>query len=229
MTFYESPILVTGASGGIGSAIVRLLSSRGETVIPIVRHTNRVSNLPPEPASMSVDLADKESIRQLSVAIRGHCDSVKWFIHCAGYIDTDGTHESVEKNFAINTFAPISLTESLIDKIQPGGGVVFITSTAGIWGSPAWPIYSASKSALHGYAFALQKRIGDNRRCVVIAPGPTNTPMRERVAHDAAAHQSPETVAAHVIEILDAPYDASIQQLFVLRDDLIEYARIETL
>jgi NAD(P)-dependent dehydrogenase (short-subunit alcohol dehydrogenase family) len=75
---------------------------------------------------------------------------------------------------------------------------------------------------LHGFAFSLQQLLGKKRRSIVVCPGPTNTPMREKFAHDSMQHQSPETVANLILDEVIGKPDEREQKLFVIRKGAAE-------
>jgi NAD(P)-dependent dehydrogenase (short-subunit alcohol dehydrogenase family) len=91
------------------------------------------------------------------------------------------------------------------------------SSTAGLWGGGTTPLYAASKSALHGFAFSLQKDFGSERSSIVVCPGPSNSPMREAHAQDATLHQSPDTIAKILLDDVLSARDEREQKLFVIR------------
>jgi short-subunit dehydrogenase len=224
--------VITGAGGDIGRALVDAFAVRGDSIIAVVKDEASAAALesfsakyPGKVRVEHADLSSKDEVARLAGRLTAQAP-IRWLVHCAGLIARDGEEESIEQSFVVNTFAPIELSLALKGSITPDGGVLFISSTAGIWGSPVSPIYSASKSALQGFAFALQKILGGDRRSIVVAPGPTNTKMRESIAHDAAKHQSPETLARLILEILDTP-DERDQKLFVVRNGGVEKIIIE--
>ena len=132
-----------------------------------------------------------------------------WIIHAAGTIHPqEPAHgqslQEISKTLRVNAEAVVYTSEELLPFITKGGGIIFISSTAGIWGNKDFPIYSASKGGLNTYGMALARRLeGSGMSSIVIAPGPTNTPMRARIAADAMKEQSPAVVAEVIIQIIN--------------------------
>ena len=223
----RSVVAITGAVGGLGSALVRGFLDRGCFVVAVVKpgSPENIADVSDDCATRlsyeHTDLAVRADVRALAEQLVKAHPSIEWLVHCAGYIATDGAAEPLDRTFEVNTFAPIILTSLCKDAIAAGGGVIFVSSTAGLWGG-ATPLYSASKSALHGFAFSLQKSFGSERSSIVVCPGPTKTPMREAHAHDATQHQSPKTVATILLEDVLGSRDNREQKLFVIRKGMLD-------
>jgi len=117
----------------------------------------------------------------------------------------------LKKTFSVNLFAPAYLDYKFKNNLKKNGGVIAISSTAGLSERPDYPVYAASKSGLNIFSKSLAKYFSKNRKAlssIIICPGPTNTPMRERLAHDAKKHQSPEFIAELIKKIISgkSPY-----------------------
>ncbi len=192
-------ILLTGASGGIGSAIRTTLESEGHTVITTDRN--------------ETDLTSPEAIRTLSSKI-GKIDVI---VCSHGYIDTassfaEQTIEALDKTFAVNT-----LSVAYIARQFPSVDMITLSSTAALRPNGKYPAYSASKAAVN----VLMQNLARHRPehlYVTICPGATNTKMREKIAHDAAQHQSPSEVAALVTDIISGKETVQTGDIWVVRD-----------
>ena len=201
-------ILIIGATGGIGSAIVRALAKKDAIIFATGRDIGRLAKLEDdlketkcEHQIYSLDLSDLKNIKIFENAFRKQNTRLDWIIYCSGHIEKSETTrlleiEEVDLTMKLNLLAPIELTHLFEKYIREGGGVLFISSTAGIWGNGEYPIYSTAKGALNNFAKSLAKKWGGEKKSMAICPGPTNTPMREIIANDAANHQDPKEVAA---------------------------------
>lgn len=112
--------VVTGAASGIGDAVARQLIDAGAEVHSLDRN---------EPAAavtghIKVDLASPDSIDEALARLDGFYDAL---INVAGVPGT----APADVVFAVNTLAPRHLTESFLDRLNPGGSVVIVSSTAG--------------------------------------------------------------------------------------------------
>lgn len=176
-------ILLTGSSGGIGSAIRHTLENTGYTVIAADRNT--------------YDLASQKAIEELSSAI-GRIDTIV----CAhGYIDTASSFreqsiEALQKTFDVNTLSIAYLARQF-----PNADMIVLSSTAALHPNGKYPAYSASKAAVNTLMQNLACH-SPERRYITICPGATNTKMREKIAHDAVQHQNPMVIADVVLSAM---------------------------
>ena len=200
---------MTGASGGIGSAIARLLAPTHEVwlggrTIP--------ADLPGRP--WPVDLRDLDTFEQRTAEI-GDLDVL---VHSAAVSEL-GTVASTSvqtwrDTFELNLFAVAELTRVLLPKLRAAKGhVVLINSGAGIRVNATWGSYGASKFALRAYADALRAEEPD-LRVTSVFPGRTATEMQRKVrAAEGATYEPenylrPESVAQAVLNAVTTPADA---------------------
>jgi NAD(P)-dependent dehydrogenase (short-subunit alcohol dehydrogenase family) len=179
--------VVTGATRGIGRAIVDRLLDEGRNVIVIARHED-----PAFPAPLVlVDLLDPDATRDaLSQIVRRH--PVGGLVNNAGFNQMQGlgaiTDDAYEKIFALNCRAAVECTQALLPGIiaardgqgRPSGRIVNIASRS-LLGRVEGSVYSAAKAALVGFtrSWALElAHHGVTVNCV--APGPVATEMFER-------------------------------------------------
>lgn len=206
-------ILVTGASGGIGGAIVSSLKEAGHTVVAI--------------SHSDADLTSYSAVEQLKekVAASGPLD---WVVCSHGFLDDstsidDESPEDMQKTFAVNTFSLFYIAKLFTPMLSKNGGMVFISSTAGLQANGRVASYSASKAAVNSLAQALARNKPDYT-FFSVCPGPTNTPMRERTAHDAATKQSPSVVADMVRALVEGTGDYRSGDVVVVKDTTVSIA-----
>ena len=203
-------VLVTGAHGGIGEAIVETLTAAGHHVIGADRKDADVSRF--------------VEVQKLEEKILQEVDSIDWLVCAHGYLDPvtileEQTPESIAATFLINSVSIAYLAKVFLRHIPAGGGIIAISSTAGTHASGATPVYSASKAAVD----SLMQALAHNRKdqlFYALCPGPTNTPLRERFAHDAAKQQSPEVVATAVLDLIDNKGTHADGDVIVVRDGI---------
>jgi short-subunit dehydrogenase len=229
-------VLILGASGGIGSAIARKLAHASCELILADRDTQsletltshiRTENL--EPTTMVIDLENEDHITGLCTEIADSEKGLDWIIFSAGYIDPKekaGTNDasSIQRTFTVNTTANAQIAALLTPILRTGGGMIHLSSTAGLWGNGAYPVYSASKAAINTYSQALARRIENERlnlTSIALCPGPTNTAMRELIAGDADKHQDPEVIADLVYEIVNGTSLYKNGDILVVRDEAV--------
>jgi 3-hydroxy acid dehydrogenase / malonic semialdehyde reductase len=169
--------IVTGASSGIGAAVVRALRAAGATVAGGAR---RVEQLDADVA-LPLDVTDSESCElfvEQAVAELGGLDIV---VNNAGLaLGRDPFDESTEEDertvLETNVHGLIRITRLCLKHLRDGGHIVNMGSVAGIAAYPNGSLYVTSKFAVHGFAKALREDLlGRPIRITTVAPGLVET------------------------------------------------------
>jgi NADP-dependent 3-hydroxy acid dehydrogenase YdfG len=214
---------ITGAGGGIGSAIAAALAPT-HTLLLAGRPSDRLDAVADrlDATTFPLDVTD-------AVAIEASCeivDELDVLVHNAGVsIPGHVAGSSVDEwraTFDVNVFGPVALTLALLPALRRARGrVVFINSGSGRRVSPGMASYSASKFALRAFAESLRED-EPQLRVTTVYPGRTDTEMqRELVAfegheYDPSKFLRPETVAAAVANAVATPPDGHLHEV-VLR------------
>lgn len=212
-------VLLTGAAGGIGSAIARRLSEVGARVLladldtPALAAIAAETEQTPVPCDLTRGPGRQAVIDSVSTAF-GALDGL---VYCAG-INAFGLHDTqsdelVERIMQINLVAPIQLTRHLIPLLEKGSNPVIVNlgSVFGHIGFPGFSLYSASKFGLRGYTETLRRELADGPiRVAWISPRATSTAMNAGVIDAVNAelkvnYDSPEHVAEAVVQTLARP------------------------
>ncbi len=156
-SFSGKNILVTGASGGLGSAIARNLAAEGAHLVLTSRSqkvlNELISSLPGSTQALAIaaDLSEPSQVEDLaSKAIKalGHID-VLFNNAGIGYfaLMEEARSENIRHLFEVNTFAPLALIRLLVPHMirRAGGRIVNIVSCAGRVPVPSVGIYGGSK------------------------------------------------------------------------------------
>jgi len=150
--------LVTGASSGIGYAIVKKLLELGYEVVGISRtitneHINH-NNF----QALQVDLSDEKALKQLSLKLKNEEYSV--VVHCAGFgvfaPHEELSFETITKMSFLNLTAPMILTNTLLRTLKKNDGyLIHINSIEALRASKFAALYSATKAGLKAFGDAL--------------------------------------------------------------------------
>jgi NAD(P)-dependent dehydrogenase (short-subunit alcohol dehydrogenase family) len=188
-------VLVTGASGGIGSVTVETLAERGAAVIAHYG-ANRdaaataVASLPEDRRLLvQADLASPGAGRRLfaeALAWRGRVDTV--VVNAATLVETpfdaadDVWDEGWETTLRVNVLEPVGLMrEALSHFLAAGGGTMIVLSSwAAERGSAIARLsaYAASKAAVRNVAQTIaHNHAKDGVLAYIVAPGIVHTPM----------------------------------------------------
>lgn len=215
--------MVTGASGGIGSAVVRRLRHRGDDVIALGRDAEKLKQLDARP--VVVDLTDPAAIGPAIEAL--DLDELDVLVHCAGVIGlspvAEAPPEAWTEHLMVNLVAPAEVTRACLPALRRATGhVVFLNFHSGHSGTPGWAAYAASKHGLRALADTLREE--EDRHGVGVTsvyPACTATPMQRalREGHGRRyrpeAYIQPETVADLICRAIQVPADARVTELTV--------------
>ncbi len=183
--FFKNKIVwITGASSGIGEALVIELNRLGAKLIISSRNREalyKVKNKCQKIVDVHVHPLDLENYTLLenktqeALKIFGKIDII---VHSGGLSQRatamETTLETNKKIMDINFFGTIAITHSLLPSMlkNNSGQIVVISSLVGKFGTPKRSAYSASKHALHGYFDSLRAEIYvSNVSITIVCPG----------------------------------------------------------
>jgi uncharacterized protein len=156
-------VLVTGATGGIGQAIVRAFAACGASLILTGRRTEVLEPLAAEVGgrALTCDLSDRSAVERLcGVVVAAELDVfvANAALPASGLL-TELTQEEIDRMLEVNLRAPIALARALAPgMIERGRGhMVFVSSLSGKAANPASSIYSATKFGVRGFALGLRE------------------------------------------------------------------------
>lgn len=167
--------LVTGASSGIGSAVVRRLLDTGWRVHGLSRTRGEIDH--PDFRFVRGDLMDEAS---LAAALDG-LEPPDAVVHAAGVLRVGTVGELGREDGRTMWRLHLDAAAQIIDRLAPampdGGRIVLIGSRTAA-GSAGRGLYAASKSAVVGLARSAALELAPRGITVnVVAPGATDTPM----------------------------------------------------
>jgi NAD(P)-dependent dehydrogenase (short-subunit alcohol dehydrogenase family) len=183
------PVIVTGASSGIGAATAKALGSVGASVVLVGRDKGRLaqSAAAVEQAGGKAhvveaeltDVAAAEGVVDQALAAFG---SLHGIVHSASVFDprplADTTFESFDEQWRANVAAPLFMTKAAVPHMKPGSSVVLVASTTATVGFPGCSAYTATKGAVISLGRALAVELAPaGIRINTVVPGYVRTPM----------------------------------------------------
>lgn len=187
-------VLLTGASSGIGAALVPVLRERGARLALIGRSSGALAAL-----AGTTDLvvaADLTDARQRATAI---AECLKTFGHPDVLINNAGAgaygntirmpDDVVRRLFEVNFFAPLQLCQLAVPHMPPGSLIVNIGSVGGQMILPWMSMYSSAKYAVTALTDCLRVELGSQGIDVMgVYPGHVRTPFQQHSLYGAAPH-----------------------------------------
>ncbi|MBO39701.1 MAG: beta-ketoacyl-ACP reductase [Rhodospirillaceae bacterium] len=184
--------LITGASGGIGSAIARALHKQGATVFLTGRNGEALKSTAEELSERThiqvADLSNNEAINGLIGTANNVMKGIDILVNNAG-LTRDGLamrmkDEDWEKVLEVNLTAGFRLARSALRGMMKNryGRIINITSVVGQIGNPGQVNYVASKAGMTGMTKALAAEVASRGITVnCVAPGFITTAMTEKL------------------------------------------------
>ena len=179
-------VVVAGATGELGGALVSALIDKGARVVPGGRDEEQLSALGEQCGTEPVrfDAVDVESCREAMDAAAGQLDGLDAIVvtvGCAGFgkaLDTDAA--VTEELFAVNTLAPISLVRAAAPHLSDDGTVAVFSAILADMPTNGMADYSAAKSALSVWLQVLRRENRKKLRVLDIRPPHLDTGLEQR-------------------------------------------------
>lgn len=219
--------LVTGASSGIGTQIVRELATT-HRVVALGRDAERLAATGAD-LTLAADLRDPAEFAPGGkvAALLDSLERLDVLVHSAAvgtpgsFADTDAAEW--QRQLTTNVVAPALLTRLALPKLRDASGtVVFLGSGVSVRPAHNMVAYVASKHALKGLADSLRlEEAGHGIRVTTLMPGQVDTPMQVELQaglgneYEPDRYLRPETVARAVRFVVDAPEDAHLTDLSI--------------
>lgn len=213
--------VVTGASAGIGEAIVASLLERGLSVVTLQRSPPRMQH--PKLHFRAVDLTDLASARSLGDEIARDFP-VRYLVNnaganCPASLD-DATIADLEYVNAITLGASMVLTQAFVPGMRRAkfGRIVSISSRA-ILGKRGRTVYSAAKAGLIGMTRTIAVEVGAHGITAnTVVPGPVATEHFDR-GHPHGSAQRRAVIDGILVGRIGTSQDVARAVMFLLHPD----------
>ena len=184
--------LVTGASGGIGEEIARMLHKQGAIVGLHGTRAEKLEELANELGErvfvFPANLSDRAAVKALGVKAEADLGGVEILVNNAG-ITKDGlfvrmSDEDWDAVLEVNLTSVFRLTRELTHPMMRRrfGRIINITSVVGVTGNPGQANYCASKAGMIGFSKSLAQEIATRNVTVnCVAPGFIESAMTHKL------------------------------------------------
>ena len=183
--------VVTGASRGIGFAMVQRFLQEGAIVYAVARHTEPLAALSTENQALipvSLDITDQRGSKALFLQIKKEQGGLDILVNNAAVERNEKlgmiSRSSIADTFETNVYALIEwmqLSARLMQR-KHAGSIINIASRVGQNGNPGQLVYAASKGAVIAATKSAAKELAAYQiRVNAIAPGLTDTDMFREV------------------------------------------------
>ncbi len=190
--------LVTGATGGIGAAIVRTLHAAGAEVAISGTREAVLNELASEIGSrihvVAANLSDRASVDQLFKDASAAMGGVDILVNNAGITKDNLAMRMKEDEWdsvmQVNLESAFRLSKASLRGMMKGrfGRIVNITSIVGVTGNPGQANYAASKAGMIGMSKSMAQEVASRGVTInCVAPGFIETPMTDALSDDQKA------------------------------------------
>ena len=219
--------IITGGSGGIGSAVCYKLAQQGAKVVvhyggsqgAAKQVVSKIEANGGEAVALQADLSKSADVARLFEQTEQQLGKPDIIVNFAGTGDVgklaDMDEAAFDKVFGLNTKGTFFCMKEAATRLNDNGRIVTISSGLVVRPQPGFGLYISSKAAVESMSKVLSLELGERGITVnTVAPGPTETKMYVNSGDDAqaAAAQSP-------FNRLGQPEDIADVVAFVVSDE----------
>jgi 3-oxoacyl-[acyl-carrier protein] reductase len=198
-------VVLTGANGGIGRALLSRLVANGDMVAALDRDPEVVQLASPNVAPIVVDLRDADAAGAAIGSAVSSLGPIDVLVNNAGVMHkkplAEHTIEDWDIEMEVNARAAFVLCRAVLPSMAARGSGV-VVNVASVWASRGGPdraAYIAAKHAMLGLTRALAAEYSPfGVRVNAVSPGPVRTPMTSGLGGDQSAWLQPEEIAAAI-------------------------------
>ncbi|MEO8160742.1 MAG: SDR family oxidoreductase [Arenimonas sp.] len=215
------PVIIFGATGGIGSATARILASTGHALHLVGRDASRTQSLAEElGASSSIGDVLVEGFVRQAVAEAG--DTLGGLLYAVGSITLKSlsrlNRDDFLRDFELNVVSAAMAVQAAVPALKRSGhgSVVLFSSVAASQGFGMHASIGTAKAAVNGLTLSLAAELAPSIRVNAIAPSLTKTALSKGLWQNEASAQS--IAALHPIPRLGQAADVAELAAFLLSD-----------
>ncbi len=193
--------VITGASKGIGAAFANLLADKGYQLILVADKAIDLAAVAEEildrtgerPSTIAMDLSAPDAAQSLLAQLHDRAVLPDLLINNAGFgllgnaVMLDADEQANMINLNISTLTELSVRCGKLMAGRGRGGIINVSSVAGMLPGPKMAVYYASKAYILSFTEALSAELkGTGVQVTALAPGVTRTGFHERAGMENA-------------------------------------------
>jgi len=217
--------LITGANGGIGSALSRKLHSAGTRLVLVGRNEEALKNLSSELGAKSLfcDLTHPDEVASCITAAIEELGEIEAVAHCIGSILLKPAHLTSISDWQSVIDTNLNSAFYLLHNLgrpmsKSGGSIAFVTSAAAEKGLSNHEAIASAKAGLAGLTRSAAATYARNQlRLNCVSPGLTDTPLAAPITGNESTRKFSE--AMHPLGRLGTPDDIANALFFLLSPD----------
>lgn len=176
-------VLITGASRGIGEAMVREFARAGDQVIGVARTVSALEKNKDLAGYFECDVGNRDSVREVMKAVSRKFGRIDVLVNNAGVAAENSWDASDDDSLwhqiiDVNLNGTYYFSKYALPMLVDGGVIVNIASVLGLFGVPDMTAYCSAKHAVVGLTRSLALKLAPRKiRVNAICPGWTKTQM----------------------------------------------------
>jgi NAD(P)-dependent dehydrogenase (short-subunit alcohol dehydrogenase family) len=234
MRLQDKVAVITGAAGGIGSAITRRFAAEGAAVAMLDKTPSKLMGLEKEIIALGgrakafkVDITDSKDVASVMKAVTKIFGKITLLVNAIGLLKQAPIDEMSEKDFdalmAVNVKGVFLAYKYVVPVMKKTGGVIInLSSVSAFVGSPESFAYTTSKGAVQSMTYATAQELAPhNIRVMAICPGWVSAGFT-----DVALKLAPDPNVlleaaknAHVLGRMATPEEVANAALFLASDE----------
>ncbi|MCS4295450.1 3-oxoacyl-[acyl-carrier protein] reductase [Comamonas sp. BIGb0152] len=182
--------LITGASRGIGATIARRLAQDGHAIAINYAHQAQEAEALAQALvseggqaiAVRADISQADQVAALFSTVEQQLGKIDVLVNNAGVLSTSALADTSDalfaKTFAINTQGVFNTLREAATRLNAGGRIINLSTTALALNLPGYAIYNGSKAAVEAFTRVFAKELRGRQITVnAVAPGPVATEL----------------------------------------------------
>ncbi len=200
-TFPFKSALVTGASSGIGEAMVELLAAQSIPTVVVARRRDRLDELAARHACVTVlaaDLTEREGLRAVVDRVAHTVDPIDLVVNNAGFGTSGEFYEldadRLDREVQLNVAALTRISRAALGVMVPRGRgyLLNVSSVASFQSAPKLAVYAATKAYVTSFSESLHEEVrGKGVHVTALCPGLTRTEFQSVSSTERYASEYP--------------------------------------